>query len=216
MPQHLPSFLAALALILVVPGPDFVLVTRNALARGKRAAFATMGGILAGLAFHTVLAASGLSALVAATPAALTVLKFAGAAYLVALGVANLVSTVRRRRSPPEAADETDRHMTTMPANGARTPFTQGALNNILNPKALIFFLSLLPQFIDPGHPVLPQTLLLSAIVIAMSTGWWLLYITTLNRTGQAMRRPRFRRALDRVAGLALIGLGVRLVTARL
>lgn len=209
MPLELLSFVVATVLILVVPGPDFVLVTRNTLVRGKGAGFATMTGILAGLLCHTALSVFGLSALIAANADALNVLKLAGAAYLSALGVLSLRGT---SYAHPEATAVPPQE--TGAAGGS--PFVQGALNNLLNPKALLFFLSFLPQFINPDVPALPQTALLGITTIVLAALWWTAFITAMGSGRQLLHRPTMRAVIDRLSGIVLIGLGARLLTTRL
>ena len=210
MPLELLSFIVATVLILVVPGPDFVLVTRNTLVQGKRAGFATMAGILAGLLGHTTLSVFGLSALIAANAHALSVLKLAGATYLSALGILSLRGT---SHADHEATAVPSRETGAAPGG---SPFVQGALNNILNPKALIFFLSFLPQFINPDAPALPQTTLLGTTTIVLAALWWTAFITAMGSGLQLLHRRAVRAVIDKLSGIVLIGLGARLFTARL
>ncbi|MGW8374184.1 LysE family translocator [Streptomyces sp. ODS28] len=205
--QHLPAFFAASAASLVIPGPDFVLVTRHSLTRGSGPALATAAGVVGGLTVHAGLAVAGVAALLAALPEALTVLRLAGAAYLITLGVLALRSRGGKGlvTTDPEEAQE-------QPAQrGLRGPFVQGLLNNLLNPKAVVFFVALLPTFVSPGGSAAGQTALLAATVIAMAALWWSLYIALLGRLGRswkALRSPRADRVVTKGSGAALIAVG--------
>ena len=138
----------------------------------------------------------------------LVAVKLVGAAYLVALGVLSL----RRAFLPMETAA----HATT---GGGRLPeihaLVQGLLSNLLNPKVALFYLTLLPQFIRPGDPVLARSLLLAGIHIVVGLAWLFLYAYFLGRLSDVLRRPRVRRALEGVTGLLLIGFGARLAWDR-
>jgi threonine/homoserine/homoserine lactone efflux protein len=129
------------------------------------------------------------------------VLKLAGAAYLVFLGVQALL-----RAAGPDRV-----HVP--PTRG--TPYRQGLLTNLLNPKIAVFYTTILPQFIRPGDPVLAMSLLLATIHAGLSLVWLSGYGSVVARTGDALRRGRARRALDALSGFVLLGLGVRLALER-
>ncbi|MHA6799835.1 LysE family translocator [Salinifilum ghardaiensis] len=199
MIAHLPVFVATTLLMLVVPGPDFVVVTRNAVTGDRRQGYFTVVGICTGLAFLTLVAASGLAAVVAANTVMLMVLRVLGGSYLVLLGGMLVVSAWRRRRHPE--ADLT-------PPRSTGSPAVQGFLNNVLNPKALIYYLTFMPQFLVPGTPVFAQTLVMGAVVMVCAASWWTLYVTAIGLLGAALTRTSVRSAIDVGAGAALGGLG--------
>lgn len=188
-------------LMLIVPGPDFVLVTRNALIGGRRQAAHTVLGICLGLAVLTCAAAAGVSALISSMPAMLTILRFAGGGYLLVLGFLLWSSAGKR----------SEQHAESVPARGSgQTPILRGLLNNLLNPKALIFYLTFLPRFLrEPGPPVFAQTLVMGAIVVACAALWWAVYVSAIGYLRKPLERGSARTVLDRVAGTALAGLGV-------
>ncbi|GAA1219621.1 LysE family translocator [Prauserella alba] len=198
MPQQLPVFVATTLLMLVIPGPDFVLVTRNTAAGGPRRGHATTIGICSGLALLTLVAAAGVTA-AATDPHVLLALRICGGGYLAALGVTFALAARSRH---PDAADP----------NAVRrtgSPIAQGFACNVLNPKALIFYLTFMPQFVRLDGSVPLQTLLLGGLVIGCAALWWTLYVTALGALGAVLARPRVRRTLDVGAGLALAALGV-------
>lgn len=200
MVAHLPVFLTTLILMLAVPGPDFVLVTRSAVSGGARSALFTVAGICGGLAFLTLVAAAGLAGLVAAAPLLPTVLRVAGGGYLILLGTVFVVSAWRNR-AEPRAESAAPRK--------AGPALAQGFLNNVLNPKALIFYLTFMPQFLVAGEPVFAQTVAMGAVVVACAAAWWTLYIAAIGSLGPVLRRPAVRSTIDAGAGAALCALGI-------
>jgi threonine/homoserine/homoserine lactone efflux protein len=196
-------FLAVAAVVVLTPGVDTALVTRNAVLHGRTAALASAVGVNVGIAFWTVAAAAGLAALVAASAHAFLAIKLAGALYLVYLGLQALLAA---RRHALAAARTTPRRRV-----GAGAAFRQGLVSNLLNPKIAVFFTSLLPQFVGTHHAVAPQLLLLGALFNAIGVGWLVTCAVLAARGRDLLSRPRVRRMLDRATGIVLVGLGVRL-----
>jgi threonine/homoserine/homoserine lactone efflux protein len=192
--MHVLPFLVLAVIVVVTPGVDMALVTKNALLHGRRAALATALGVNVGIALWTLAAALGVAALVRASAEAFAVVKFAGALYLVYLGL----QALRRRERVGVAGHRL-------------SPFRQGLISNALNPKIAVFFTSLLPQF---GHS-LPALLLLGALFNAIGIVWLTIYALAAARGRAALQRPRVRAALDYVSGVVLVGLGVRLALER-
>ena len=202
-----PFALAALVLIMM-PGPDQALITRNALVGGRRGGLLTIVGGVAGLSVHASAAAVGLSALLVASATAFTVLKVVGACYLLWLAVQMLRSAARSRREP-----EAELQPTT-----ARHPIAylgQGFLSNALNPKVALFFVTFLPQFLstDSGSPR-GQALVLSAVFALIYLAWFGLYVAAVDRLGRWLRRPSVKARIEQVTGVVLLGVAVRLATA--
>ncbi len=193
------AFIGVVAVIVVLPGPDMALVLQNGLAQGRRAAVETAIGINAGLLVWAVAAALGIAALLHASAPAFTLLKLAGAAYLVWLGLRALAAAWRGKA--PEHAVGRRRS----------SPFRQGLLSNLLNPKIALVFTTLIPQFVVPGEPAVAQTLLLAAIFIGMGLVWLTSYALLVARVGALLRRSAVRRALNAVTGTVLTALGLRL-----
>jgi RhtB (resistance to homoserine/threonine) family protein len=194
------AFIGVVAVIVVLPGPDMALVLQNGLARGRRAAVETALGINAGLLVWAVAAALGVAALLHASAPAFTLLKLAGAAYLVWLGLRAL--NVARRGTADASVGR--------PRRRKASPFRQGLLSNLLNPKIALVFTTLIPQFVDPGDPAVAQTLLLAAIFIAMGLVWLTSYALLVAKIGELLKRSVVRRVLNAVTGTVLTALGVR------
>ncbi len=200
-------FLAVAAVVVLTPGVDMALVTRNALLHGRRSALATALGVNLGIAFWTVAAAAGLAAVVAASTEAFAVIKLVGAAYLVLLGLQALVHAGRRRAEP-----DAERPRAQL---GVTASLRQGVVSNLLNPKIAVFFTGLLPQFVGAGGDVAARLLALGLLFNAMGIAWLGTYALLAARARKLLARPRVRRAMERLTGVVLVALGVRLALER-
>jgi len=205
MPQHPLLFVGVVALLTITPGADMAMVARSVFTGGRRDAFATTVGISAGCLGWALASAIGVAAVLAASRTAYDALRLVGAVYLVWLGVQSLLAA--RRGAAPEPP----------PATGARraSPFRQGLLTNLFNPKIAVFYSTFLPQFIAPGDPVVALSLALAGVHIAFGLAWLSLYAWLLDRAVAAFKGSRLRRALDAVTGTVLVGLGLRLAAER-
>jgi threonine/homoserine/homoserine lactone efflux protein len=203
--MHVGPFLAVAAIVVITPGVDMALVTRNALMHGRRAAVMTALGINLGILFWVLAAALGLAAVVSTSATAFAAIKLAGAAYLVCLGV----QALRSARTDGSESQPIPRS-----APSGRLAFRQGLVSNILNPKIAVFFTSLLPQFVG-AHGSIGNLLLLGLLFNAMGVGWLICYATAVACGRNILARPRVRRELDRISGLVLVGLGTRLALER-
>ncbi|HEY8028203.1 MAG TPA: LysE family translocator [Gaiellaceae bacterium] len=192
--SHLAAFVGISAVVICTPGPDTALIVRNTLFGGRRNGIRTAAGIVCGIAAWTLAASAGTAALVAASHPLFTALRFAGAAYLVWLGV----QTLRGHRSAILAAK---------PGNGYR----QGLLSNLGNPKIAVFFTSLLPQF---GSGFL-QLAALGLLFCAMGALWLTGYTLVVARARGLVVRPRVRRFVDTLTGITLVAFGARLAVER-
>ncbi len=213
MRAEVSAFVGVAAALIVAPGPDMALVTRNALTLGRRAAYLTSFGTCTGLLVHGAAATVGLSAIVATSALAFEIVKIAGAIYLALLGILTLRDVWRSRRRRGDNEDEQLGSLSEVGTSILRMPpFRQGVLTNVLNPKVAIFFLSFLPQFIPAGQPVATTTLVLSAIFIAMTLAWLVAYASAVLLVSRFFLRSSVRRFLETVTGSVLLLLGVRLV----
>jgi threonine/homoserine/homoserine lactone efflux protein len=199
------AYLAVAALLIVTPGPDTALVTRNALFAGRRAASFTTLGIGLGSIIWALASVLGIAFLLEESVVAFTVLKFAGAACLGYLGLRSLIASFRGSKQS----------IVTTPALraaslGSRVAFRQGLLNNLLNPKAGAIFATAVPQFIRPGDPPLRLVLMMLAYEVVLLS-WLNLYGYLVSRAGQSRFGTRVRDILQGVTGVVLIALGVRL-----
>lgn len=202
---RLIAFVGVATILIILPGADMALITRNTLALGRRRTMSTIAGIGAGCVIHATASAFGLSAILATSATAFSVMKTIGAAYLVWIGIQSIRSA-GAPPSPPSAAPQ--KHL-------GVGPFLQGFLTNLLNPKVAIFYLTFLPQFIAPGEPVLKRSFLLASIHIVMGIVWLTAYAWFVDRLGAILTRPRVKAWLERVTGSVLIALGARLAWER-
>jgi threonine/homoserine/homoserine lactone efflux protein len=198
-------FVTASLAVIVAPGPDNVYVLTRGVAQGREVALASAWGMCSGLLFHTTLAAVGLSAILAQSAVAFSVVKYAGAAYLVYLGVRALLSKEEFVPSAEEA-----------PAARLRSFFFRGLTMNLLNPKVAVFFLAFLPQFASPSGATADGVALR---LVALGLIFALLSVVVFSAIAlfsgvlgnRLSRDPRFATALQWLTGCVLVGLGVRL-----
>jgi threonine/homoserine/homoserine lactone efflux protein len=195
----LAVFALASFLLIIVPGPAVLYVVTRSIAQGRRAGLVSMLGVETGGLVHVAAAAVGLSALVASSATAFTVVKLAGAAYLVYLGIRRLLA---RDEPLPEVQ---------VGGRSTKRLFAQGVVVNVLNPKTAVFFLAFLPQFVHPADgSVTLQFLVLGLTFVAVAVLSDGAYALLAGVAGDRLRSSeRVRRWLDRFSGAVFIGLGV-------
>jgi threonine/homoserine/homoserine lactone efflux protein len=203
------AWLAVAIVLIITPGPDTALIIRNALRAGARSASLSAAGVGVGSAVWAAASVIGVAALLETSDAAFTVFKLAGAAYLVYLGLRTLAGTFHP--APGERHDS--------PAAGragmiAWAAFVQGVLNNLLNPKAGAIFVTVMPQFIEPGDST-SRLVLMVACYDAIVIAWLCGYALVVSRARRSGTGARLRKGLERVTGTVMIGLGVRLALER-
>jgi threonine/homoserine/homoserine lactone efflux protein len=205
----LPTFVVAVMLISASPGPAMALIMRRAATRGLAGAVPTVLGLEAGLYVWALCAGAGLAALVAASEVAYLVLRVAGAAFLLYLGVKSWRAAWRSRKEAPEQEAGQD-----LPAASPRTwwkAFGEGALVMLANPKAAAFMIAFYPQFVPADRPLLATTAFLALLQVAIETVFYLALAAAVGRAGAWFRRPAIRRRLDAVSGTVLVALGLRM-----
>ena len=197
----LTLFVAASVLLALAPGPDIVYVLTRSIAQGRQAGLAAAAGFATGCIFHTLLAVLGVAALIRSSPMAFDLVRYAGAAYLVWIGI----QALRHASSFSLTADSGD-------ARALATIFKQSVIGNALNPKVTLFFLSFLPQFVnaEAGRVemqmgVLGVVFMLVTIVVFGAIAYFAGFL------GNALRRkPAIAKRLNIFAGITFIGLGIR------
>jgi len=205
--HDLALFVLSGLLLNLTPGPDTLYIVGRSTTQGGRAGAVAALGIGAGIFVHIAAAAVGLSALLAASATAYTVIKIAGAIYLVYVGI----SLLRTPRPGTRAAATTPQPVR------LRTIFSQGFLTNVLNPKVALFFLAFLPQFVDPGAPSKALAFLLLGLVFNLNGTLWNLFVAWSSaRIGRAAaRHGALSRWFNRCVGALFIWLGLRLALGR-
>jgi threonine/homoserine/homoserine lactone efflux protein len=189
-------FLSAAVLLAISPGPGMLYVLARSLRGGRRVGFASSLGTAAGGMLHVVAAGLGLSVILARSASAFLIVKYLGAAYLIYLGIRTL-----------QAGD------TALPATDlekdARSPFWQGALTEVLNPKTALFFLAFIPQFVNHSTPLVPQFLALGAISVTLNTAADIAVVVAMAPLARRLKSSlTWRRRQRQASGATLIGLG--------
>lgn len=194
------AFVAAAAAMLLIPGPTILLVVGQSLGGGARNALPLAAGVALGDLTAMSLSLAGMGALLAASATAFGALKWAGAAYLVYLGVKLWRAPVTAEAAPP------------LPA---RRAMRDAYVVTALNPKSIVFFVAFVPQFLDPARPFLPQAAILVATFVTLGAVNAAAYALLAARLSGAVRRPGLRRTLNRAGGAVLVGAGMAVALRR-
>ncbi|WP_175823028.1 LysE family translocator [Burkholderia sp. BCC0419] len=207
---HFGFFVFAVFLLNITPGPDTAYIVGRSVAQGRGAGLMSAFGISAGCCVHALACAFGLTALLAASATAFTVIKLVGAAYLIYLGVRMIIAKQAAAPSGAKAAQAAA-------AKPLRQLFMQGFWTNVLNPKVVLFFVSFFPQFVSADSPHKAWAFLtLGAVFVAMSTVWTSLVAWVAGSVTQRFSgKPGVKKWLDRTVGSAFVGLGLRLASSQ-
>lgn len=202
MTSSLIAFVAAATIVIIAPGPDSLLVLRNTMRGGRASGSATAVGVLTGLLTWAVVAALGLTALLAASRVGYDVLRYAGAAYLIWLGLTSLFA-----RKPAVAGRGGD-----VPRRIGRN-FLTGLASNLLNPKIGVFFVAFLPAFLPSGAPAASTSMLFGVLFVLETALWFAVLLWLAARGARWLDRPAVQLRVQRLAGVVLVGFGVRVAT---
>ncbi|AEF53228.1 LysE family translocator [Marinomonas posidonica] len=205
--QWLP-FLLAISVLTMSPGVDTILVMRNTALGGWRLGFLSSLGICLGLFAHATVSALGLSVILLGSAGLFTAFKLLGAAYLVYLGVQALRSAAKPVGLSFNTAS--DVHRVT-----AWSSFRQGILSNVLNPKPIVFYMAFLPQFIDPSHSALVQSLFMASLHFMIAMVWQMFLALMIHRARVWLARPKVAQVMDSLTGVLLVGFGVKLALSQ-
>jgi RhtB (resistance to homoserine/threonine) family protein len=202
MLQNLISFTILAGLLTMLPGLDTAQVLRSVTIGGKSTAYATVAGILTGVWIWGAAAALGISALLVASHFAYTAVKWAGAAYLIYLGIKMLWESKKITHESVQAkiADQTSN----------RKAFNRALLINLTNPKTGVFYIAILPQFLPHEFPALAGGILLATIHNILGLLWFSLLILGAGFAKNTLLQPKVQKIIERVSGIALIGFGIR------
>lgn len=197
-------FLVAITALTLTPGVDTLLVMRNAARGGQRDGLLTSLGICMGLFVHASISAAGLSVILLGSAHLFTALKLAGACYLIWLGVQSLRSAFKSGTLQVEQP-------ATQYSVPAMTSLREGLLSNVLNPKPIIFYMAFLPQFIDPAHSAVAQSMMMAAVHFTIGMVWQGALVLMVGRARQWLQTPKVSKTMDSITGFLLIGFGVKL-----
>ncbi|HEU5160369.1 MAG TPA: LysE family translocator [Streptosporangiaceae bacterium] len=203
MPHTLIAFVGAAVVVAMVPGPSTVMIMREAARSGRRAGAATILGNETGVLAWGLAAAFGLSALLIASQVAYDAMRVIGAGVLIYFGAKSLWQV--RKGASPAAAGQAP------PGGSLWRSFRIGVVTNAANPKAGVFAVSFLPQFVPDGAPILATLVLFSVTWALIDTIWYLGVVWMITKAKRVIERPDVRRRLEQVSGVILVGLGIRL-----
>jgi RhtB (resistance to homoserine/threonine) family protein len=204
------TYLIAITLLTITPGVDTVLIIRNTTRGGWRDGVLSSLGICCGLFVHAVVSAVGISVILLQSAWAFQALKLAGAAYLVWLGAVSLRNAAGR--GAPLALNGPPEHSARF---SVRRSLGEGFLSNVLNPKAVVFYMAFLPQFIDPSGSALQQSLCLAGLHFIIAMVWQSLLASIVDRAKGWLQNRAIRRTLDGLTGTVMVLFGLKLALDR-
>jgi RhtB (resistance to homoserine/threonine) family protein len=194
--------------LIILPGPDTAMATKNTLIAGKIGGVKTVFGTCVALLIHTLAAVIGLSALIVKSALLFSIFKYVGAVYLVYIGIKALLA-IRNTE---------DLNTNDVPINNENkhtSCFRQGFLTNLLNPKVAVFFLTFLPQFLNPNHNTFIQLLVMGLTYLILTVIWFAFYIFLIDKISAFMKKPKTQRYIQGITGIVLIGFGIKLAFER-
>lgn len=200
-------FLLMCVLLIILPGPDTAIATKNTLTVSRKGGIQTILGSCCGLLIHTFAAVIGLSAIIVKSAYVFAILKYIGAVYLCYLGVKTLWTLRTIRSQSPIINDETQIDH----KYAHQSCFKQGFLTNITNPKVAVFFLTFLPQFVDATNATFVPFLIMGLVYTAITALWFVFYVYLLDKISVFMKRPTTKAIIEGLTGTILIGFGIKL-----
>ncbi len=198
------AYAGAWGALAVLPGPDTALTLKHAIVGGRAPALRTTLGSCTALLFHVLAAGLGLSAILAQSAEAFTAVKLLGAGYLAYLGLRLILARHDADAEPAAAA----------PSRRSASPYVQGVLTGLLNPKSALFFLTFLPQFLDPDRSIAGQLAILAPLTVVIAAAWLLVVIALAGRARSFAERPRVQEVFQRLTGTAFVVIATRLAGA--
>lgn len=190
-------------LLIILPGPDTAIATKNTLTVGRTGGFKTILGTCCALLIHTFAAVVGLSAIIVKSAFLFSIFKYVGAVYLVYLGIKTLWALKQNKTTASEIPAESKYE--------GKSCFKQGFLTNLLNPKVAVFFLTFLPQFVETGSQSFLPFLIMGITYMVLTAIWFVFYIYLLDQIRTFMKRPRTQNVIEGITGTVLIGFGIKL-----
>jgi RhtB (resistance to homoserine/threonine) family protein len=197
-------FIIMSILLIILPGPDTAIATKNTLSIGRMGGVKTIVGTCFALLIHTFAAVVGLSAIIVKSAFLFSIFKYIGALYLIYLGIKSLWGL---RKKDQEEILETN----TKSKYGNKSCFKQGFLTNLLNPKVAVFFLTFLPQFVETDRNTFIPFLLMGITYAVLTAVWFIFYVFLLNKISSFMKKPKTQKIIEGITGTILIGFGIKL-----
>ena len=205
--NEIVSYILVVTVLTIMPGVDSMIVMKNTITYQKSAGRMTVLGILAGHFLWIVVSILGLAVIITNSPALFNIIKYLGAAYLIYIGVKSFMSKTLVSTSALDNAEDKE-----MKSNGLRSSYMNGFISNILNPKVLIFYITILPQFVaeDSEMSGVMQLIILAGIMLVISMTWFLLVVETVSYMKRWLHKPGFQSILAKGAGIIIILFGIR------
>jgi RhtB (resistance to homoserine/threonine) family protein len=201
--ENFGLFVIMCILLIILPGPDTAIATKNTLTVGRTGGFKTVLGTCCALLIHTLAAVVGLSAIIVKSAFLFSVFKYFGAVYLVYLGIKTLWALKQNKTTASDIPAESKYE--------GKSCFKQGFLTNLLNPKVAVFFLTFLPQFVESGSQSFIPFLIMGITYMLLTALWFLFYIYLLDQIRAFMKKPRTQNVIEGITGTVLIGFGIKL-----
>ncbi|MEH7086762.1 homoserine/threonine efflux transporter [Neobacillus drentensis] len=205
--DSLLTYISIAAMMVVIPGADTMLLVKNTLSYGPKAGRYTVLGMATGLSFWTLIAILGLSVVIAKSVILFSTIKYLGAAYLIYLGIksffAKSVFSLEEIKAQANApTNSSSRHI--------KESFMQALLSNVLNPKTVLVYITIMPQFIDLNGNVNQQLIVLASILTLLAVLWFLTLVYVIDYAKKWLNNSKFQKVFQKSTGLMLVGFGVK------
>lgn len=211
--SHYYMYILVSLIIIMTPGPDFILITKNALTINRHAGRMTSYGVVTGHIIYATASILGFTAIIAKSIVLFEVIKYTGGVYLLYLGIKAILSSIKNKGK--ENTEIKSNLEAELQVAQKKTSYFQGLSSTLLNPKAIMFYVSFLPQFIDLQGNIILQSVILAGLFIITVLLWFTLYLYILTYISSWFKKPSVERIFDRVSGIALIYLGIKLALGK-
>lgn len=205
--EGLLTYISIATMMVVIPGADTMLLVKNTLSYGPKAGRYTVLGMATGLSFWTVIAILGLSVVIAKSVILFSTIKYLGAAYLIYLGIKSIfaksvfsLEEIKAQANAP--TNSSNRHN--------KESFIQALLSNVLNPKTVLLYITIMPQFIDLNGNITQQLIVLASILTSLAVLWFLILVGIIDYAKRWLNSSKFQKVFQKSTGLILVGFGVK------
>lgn len=205
--HSLLAYIPIAAMMVIIPGADTMLVMKNTLRYGLKAGRYNILGLATGLSFWTVIAILGLSVVIAKSVILFTTIKYLGAAYLIYLGVKSFFA---KSMFSLDDMQSQAKNMASSPKRYYKTSFMQGSLSNILNPKTVLVYVTIMPQFINLNGNINQQLIILASILTLLAVLWFLFLVYIIDYAKKWMKNSKFQKVFQKITGIILVGFGIK------
>ncbi|KIN37847.1 MULTISPECIES: LysE family transporter [Bacillus] len=205
--HSLLAYIPIAAMMVIMPGADTMLVMKNTLRYGPKAGRYNILGLATGLSFWTVIAILGLSVVIAKSVILFTTIKYLGAAYLIYLGVKSFFT---KSMFSLDDMQSQAKNMASSPKRYYKTSFMQGSLSNILNPKTVLVYVTIMPQFINLNGNINQQLIILASILTLLAVLWFLFLVYIIDYAKKWMKNSKFQKVFQKITGIILVGFGIK------